>query len=82
VRNLNQEGHILLLAGTTGEATEAAGRFITNQRLLSSALRRGGLDPAGPPRNFEALLRVKTMAGLPGDFDVIAFHTAPEDSAR
>lgn len=82
LRNLNQEGHILLIAGTTGEATEAAGRFVTNQRLLSNALRRGGLDPAGPPSHFEALLRVKTMAGSPGDFDVIAFHTAAEDTAR
>jgi len=65
---------VLLLAGSNAEATEAAGKFTTNLDLLSQTLRSHGIDPNGPNRRFEVLLRVSTMAGSPNTFDVVACH--------
>jgi hypothetical protein len=75
VGNPNQAGQVLLLGGSTAEATEAAGKLATNQRLLSGILKSHGIDPAGPPRHFEILLRVSTMAGSSNTFDVMAVHS-------
>lgn len=74
LRNPGQTGHVLLLAGTNAEGTEAAGRFATDAELLSGALRRYGIDPNGPTRPFEVLLEVRTMAGSPSALAVVACH--------
>jgi hypothetical protein len=74
VRNPGQAGHLRLLAGTNAEGTEAAGRFATDVELLSGTLRKYGIDPNGPTRNFEVLLEVRTMAGSPSALAVIACH--------
>jgi hypothetical protein len=74
VGNPNQNGRALLLAGTNAEGTEAAGRLATNLGSLARTLKGCGLDPAGPPRNFEILLEVRTMAGSPTTFEVKACH--------
>lgn len=74
VKNANQKGHALLLAGSNAEATEAAGKLATNIDMLSQTLKRYGIDPYGTLQNFEILLRVSTMAGSPDKFEVIACH--------
>jgi hypothetical protein len=74
MKNPGQTGHILLLAGTNAEGTEAAGRFATDVGLLSGALREYGIDPNGPTRPFEVLLEVRTMAGSPSALAVVACH--------
>ena len=74
VGNPGQTGRVLLLAGSNAEATEAAGKLATNLDALSKALRARGIDPNGPPRPFEILLRVSTMAGSPNTSEVIACH--------
>jgi len=74
VKNPNQRGHVLILAGSNAEATEAAGRFTTNLDLLSQTMKSHGIDPGGPPQPFEILLRVSTMAGSPNRFEIIACH--------
>jgi hypothetical protein len=74
LRNPGQAGHLLLLAGTNAEGTEAAGRFATDGELVSGALRKYGIDPNGPMRRFEVLLEVRTMAGSPSALAVIACH--------
>jgi len=74
VRNLNQSGQVLLIAGTTAEATEAAGKLAADAALLSQTLRRYGIDPIGPPCRFEVLLRVRAMAGEPETFEVVTCH--------
>jgi hypothetical protein len=74
MRNPGQAGHLLLLAGTNAEGTEAAGRFATDLELLSAALKKYGIDPNGPMRHFEVLLEVRTMAGSPSALAVIACH--------
>jgi hypothetical protein len=74
VANPSQNGHVLLLAGTDAEGTEAAGKIASNLGLLSRTLRECGIDPAGPPTRFELLLQVRTMAGSPNTFGVVACH--------
>jgi hypothetical protein len=74
VNNANQGGQVLLLAGSNAEATEAAGKFATNLDLMPRTLRSHGIDPRGPARRFEVLLRVSTMAGSPNTFEVVACH--------
>jgi hypothetical protein len=74
MRNPGQTGHLLLLAGTNAEGTEAAGRFATDLELLSGTLRKYGIDPTGATRHFEVLLEVRTMAGSPSALAVIACH--------
>src|SRR5258708_14410643 len=63
VPNVNGNGHVLLIAGTTAEGTEAAGEFITDEKRAAAALKAIGIDPAGPPRYFEILLEARTIAG-------------------
>jgi hypothetical protein len=75
VGNPGQSGRALVLAGSNAEATEAAGKLVTNLDLLSRVLKDHGIDPAGPPLPFEVLLRVASMAGSSKTFDVIAFHS-------
>jgi hypothetical protein len=74
IGNSDQSGHVVILAGSNAEGTEAAARFVTDLPMLSKTLRRYGLDPARTPLHFEALLRLTTMAGSPNRFEVIALH--------
>lgn len=76
VGNPNQRGSVLLIAGTSAEGTEMAGKLVTNVDTLATTLRKSGVDPAGAPRKFQLLLRLSTMAGSAGGFDVVAFHSA------
>jgi hypothetical protein len=74
LRNPGQSGHVLLLAGTNAESTEAAGKLATDAELLAGTLRKYGIDPNGSVRHFEILLEVRTMAGSPSALAVIACH--------
>jgi hypothetical protein len=77
VGNPSQNGHVLVLAGTNAEGTEAAGKLASNLDLLTRSLKKCGIDPAGLPVRFELLLQVHTMAGSPNTFDVAACHQMP-----
>jgi hypothetical protein len=74
VRNPDQHGHVLLLAGADAEGTAAAGKFVTNVPLLSSTLRGCGIDPSGPMQHFELLLHLNTLAGSPNNINMVACH--------
>jgi len=74
-RNPNHRGHVLLVAGTTAEATEAGVKLVTDAAAFKAVLHRNGIDASGPPREFEVLLSVDEMAGAPAQSQVIAFHT-------
>jgi len=74
VGNPGQYGQILLLAGVSGEGTQAAGRLVTDLPRLSLALRNCGISSPGPLKHFEMLLRVNLMAGSPSEYDVVACH--------
>jgi len=63
VPNVSGSGNALLIGGTTAEATAAAGDLILGPTRASKALKAIGIDPAGPPRYFEFLLKVMTIPG-------------------
>ncbi len=74
VQNPDQVGEVLLLAGADGEATGAAGDFVTDLPRLSRALEACGIEPAGPARHFEMLLQTNTMAGVWRKTEVVTCH--------
>jgi len=82
VKNPDQSGQVLLLAGANEEGTEAAGRFVTDLPRLSTELRKCGMAPAGPLRHFEMLLHLNTMAGTPNNIDLAACHILPDASGH
>jgi hypothetical protein len=72
--NPNQSGHVLLLAGSSAEATEAAARFVQNQDSIGTLLKVNGISPKEVPVSFQILLKVNTMAGSANAFEAVAFH--------
>ena len=79
LQNLDQNGQVLLLAGTNAEGTEAAGTFVTGVSRLSAALQSCGVS--GPQSHFEILLQVDTMAGSSNNISLVTCH-ALSGSAR
>jgi hypothetical protein len=77
LQNPDQNGQVLLLAGINGEGTQAVGRLVTDLPRLGASLKSCGIPTANPLKHFEMLLRVKTMASSPSEFDVIACHALP-----
>ena len=82
IQNPDQSSQVLLLAGANAEGTEAAGKLITDLPRLSASLRQCGISPSGPPRYFQILLHLNTMAGSPTSVDVLACHTLAGSSSR
>jgi hypothetical protein len=80
LRNLGHKGQVLLLAGENGAGTQAAGELVTDMPRLSSMVQNCGIDPHGPPRQFELLLGVRTMAGSLNAVDIIACHLLTNSS--
>jgi hypothetical protein len=78
VPNVNGEGNVLLINGTTAEGTEAAGEFITDEKRAGAALKAMGIDPAGPPRYFEILLEAKAVAGSASQSRILATRLIPD----
>ena len=74
IANPNQSGHVLLLAGSSAEATDAASKFALNPDLVTATLKANGITPGGSPVSFQVLLGVNTMAGSANTFEVLAFH--------
>lgn len=75
LQNPDQNGQVMLLAGINAEGTQAAGNLITDLPRLTATLNSCGISVSGPLKHFEMLLRVKTMASSPSEFDVISCHT-------
>jgi len=82
IGNPDQYGQVMLLAGANREGTQAAGKLVTDLPRLSAAIQKCGLQPSSPPRHFELLLRVKTMADYPDQFEVVACHLLPGSAAH
>ena len=74
VKNPDQGGRALLIAGMNGEGTEAAGKLITDLPRLTAVLRSCGLPPFSPPKEFEILLQLNSLAGSPHNVEVPACH--------
>ncbi len=74
VRNPDQVGQVLLIAGATGEGTEAAGEFMTDTPRLNATLKKCGVKDSGEVQHWQLLLQLNEMAGAPSNVDVVACH--------
>ncbi len=74
VHNQNRSGHVLLLAGASGEGTETAGHMVTDRDHLVRLLQYCGLSANGPVQDFELLLELRTLAGEPSATNMVACH--------
>ena len=72
LRNLANTGWVLILSGLTSSGTEAAGEAVCRPDLCQQLLQAAGIPPRGPIVPFEALLRVKAVAGGPADIRIVA----------
>jgi hypothetical protein len=73
LRNLDQSGQVLLLAGENAEGTEAAGKLVNDLSRLDTTLKKCGIRPSGPG-HFEILLRLDMLAGSPSNVDAVNCH--------
>lgn len=80
--NVSGENAVMTLAGIFSEGTEAAAEFVTTRNHLAALGQRlrqlGG--PAGPPKYYQALLRVGVENGTPTTIELISLHALPEPS--
>jgi hypothetical protein len=74
VKNPDQAGRVLLVAGATGEGTAAAGRFITDAARMNETLKGCGVKNSGEAQHWQLLLQLNAMAGAPSNVDVVACH--------
>jgi hypothetical protein len=74
VKNPDQAGEVLLVAGATGEGTAAAGRFITDTARMNATLKTCGVTTSGEVQHWQLLLQLNAMAGAPSNVDVLACH--------
>lgn len=81
VRNPDQNGQVLLLAGATAEGTAAAGKVVTDPSRLTPMLRRCGVTPSSPLRHFELLMRLNMIAGSSDDITYAACHLLPDSDS-
>jgi hypothetical protein len=77
--NPGHDGKVLLLEGTSSEATEAAGDFLLSEDQFSAF--RAKLHSAQLPY-FEVLLKTSQVRGTPLTATVEAYRTYPELPAR
>ncbi len=72
-----EDGHVLLLAGTNTEGTQEAGEFVMNRERFTEALKKIGVDPYGPVRHFEILLKLDAVAGSSYHSEVLSYRLIP-----
>jgi hypothetical protein len=71
LKNLEQSGDVLLVAGQTAEGTEAAGKLVNDLPRLDATLQKCGARTSGPG-HFEILLRLNAMAGSASNVDTVS----------
>jgi hypothetical protein len=70
LKNVDQSGQILFLAGQTAEGTEAVGKLVNDIPRLDTILKKCGIRPSGS-EHFEVLLRLNILAGSPSNVDAV-----------
>jgi hypothetical protein len=80
VPNLRNNGNVLIVAGTSGESTEATGEFLTSPAAsqLTSKLLAGGRKKLP---YFQVLLRSGTLAGVAKSAEIVAVRILPGEVA-
>jgi hypothetical protein len=72
--NPDQDGKVLIIAGTGSEATEAAGEFLTSEEQLSRFQKMLHADKLP---YFEALLKTTHISGTPLNAKIEAYRVYP-----
>ncbi|MBV8857989.1 MAG: hypothetical protein JOZ02_13735 [Acidobacteria bacterium] len=78
--NVSGEQAVMTLAGIFSEGTEAAAEFVTTRNHLATLgqhLRQLG-GPNGPPKYYQALLKVGVENGTPTTIELLSLHALPE----
>jgi len=78
--NITSENVVMILAGIRSPGTEAAVEYITAKghlNELNQRLRQAGGN-AGPPKYYQALLRVGVENGIPTTISLLALHRLEE----
>lgn len=71
VPNLTGKAKVLIIAGTSTEATEAAGEFVVNLNELSAALKSQAISDAHP-QHLEFLIKTSFVSGSAAKSEVLA----------
>ncbi len=69
--NLTGKAKVLIIAGTSTEATEAAGEFVGNAKELSDALKAHGIQDL-QPQHLELLIKTSFVSGSAARSEVLA----------
>lgn len=72
--NLAGTGRVLIIAGLTTVDTEAAGEFITVPDACERLLQKTGFERSDAVRPFEALIKLRPVAGGFAASEIIAVH--------
>lgn len=78
--NVSGEHAVMTLAGIFSEGTEAAAEFVTTRNhlnLLGQRLRQLG-GQKGPPKYYQALLKVQVENGTPTTITLLSLRALPE----
>ncbi|HWS52788.1 MAG TPA: hypothetical protein VN228_01565, partial [Pyrinomonadaceae bacterium] len=78
--NVSGEHAVMTLAGIFSEGTEAAAEFVTTRNhiaVLGQRLRQSG-GPGGPPKYYQALLKVEVENGTPTTITLLSLRALPE----
>jgi hypothetical protein len=76
-RNPGYGGRVLIIAGASGEGTQAAGDLVADPARWAAALQ--SCEPAqdASHRSLQVLLHLEMMAGSPSSVDPVACHLLP-----
>ena len=82
VPNVAHNGGVLMIAGTTGESTEAAGEFTTHPELSEQMLKTIHAIDRDRVRYFEVLLKSGTLGGTSKQAEIVAYRLLPDEKSR
>jgi len=72
VRNLSNDGYVILIGATSPEAIEAGGRFIVNQGQVAKLMRFFKVSSPVQLPSLEVVLQVRGLQSVPEDVQVVA----------
>ena len=77
VPNLRHTGNVLIVAGSTGDSTEATGEFLTNPKTSAALVELLKAKNQGRLPYFEALLRSRMSAGVAQNAEIVGVRVLP-----
>ncbi len=79
VPNLRHTGSVLIIAGTSGESTEATGEYVMNNETSASLMKMLAGRNRGRLPYFELLLRSRTLEGIAKNAEIVAVRILGDD---